>query len=295
MTKSAVARNLKTRQELERSKVRAKGVDNGPARYMPTSRRVQGNEILAAAEECATLLEEVLTEDEAVFVREGTVQPRAVVKEMTDQGKVAQAQLQDAMQIMRGERLGKRVLRCERSEKVALTGMADRAKLLSSRLGSLIQRSTQLHERPTTQRPRRPEDYPQPGAGEAISSPSFSLGDSDDSSDEEDGSPGKKNKGPDLKVDIPPKSIDPNSPRSPTENHSRTLTLEEGEVFRKGAALNAVDVEDDTNEEVTGEELRKEILETEVERTPRPTPVEDDPDSQPPPRPDSRPLVEETS
>ena len=72
-------------------------------------------------------------------------------------------------------------------------------------------------------------------------------------------------------------------------DHSRYLTLEEGEVFRKGTALGAADTDDEELDEVSGEELRKEvrrlrrprcrlfadsssvqILETEVERSPRP-------------------------
>lgn len=50
------------------------------------------------------------------------------------------------------------------------------------------------------------------------------------------------------------------SPRSPMESQSRSLTLEEGEVFRKGAALGTGEVdEDEEGEEVSGEELRKEV------------------------------------
>ncbi|WVF72536.1 hypothetical protein IAT40_007353 [Kwoniella sp. CBS 6097] len=76
---------------------------------------------------------------------------------------------------------------------------------------------------------------------------------------------------------------------SPTERVSRAWVEEEGEIFRKGMKLGVA--EDDEqgdgvhkgNEEVSGEELRKEILETPVARSPtrRVIPVEgeDDDDS----------------
>lgn len=48
----------------------------------------------------------------------------------------------------------------------------------------------------------------------------------------------------------------PGSPLSPLESQSRHLTLEEGEVFRKGAV--AVDIEDEELD-ASGEDLRKEV------------------------------------
>lgn len=53
------------------------------------------------------------------------------------------------------------------------------------------------------------------------------------------------------------------SPMSPLEHQSRFLTLEEGEIFRKGAVVN---IEDE--EELSGGELRKELLDTTVARSP---------------------------
>lgn len=47
----------------------------------------------------------------------------------------------------------------------------------------------------------------------------------------------------------------PSSPLSPLESQSRHLTLEEGEVFRRGAAVDVEDEELDTS----GEDLRKEV------------------------------------
>ncbi|WWC69798.1 uncharacterized protein I206_103741 [Kwoniella pini CBS 10737] len=59
---------------------------------------------------------------------------------------------------------------------------------------------------------------------------------------------------------------------SPTEKASRKWVEEEGEVFRKGTRLGVVDEKDDTlgeeKDKISGEELRKEILETPVARSP---------------------------
>ncbi|OCF72201.1 hypothetical protein I204_07466 [Kwoniella mangroviensis CBS 8886] len=58
---------------------------------------------------------------------------------------------------------------------------------------------------------------------------------------------------------------------SPTEKASRAWVEEEGEIFRKGSKLGVADEGDDTlgeeKEDVSGEELRKEILETPVARS----------------------------
>lgn len=52
------------------------------------------------------------------------------------------------------------------------------------------------------------------------------------------------------------------SPRSPIGDQSRSLTLEEGEVFRKGAALGTGEVDEEDDDglgDVSGEELKKEV------------------------------------
>lgn len=67
------------------------------------------------------------------------------------------------------------------------------------------------------------------------------------------------------------------SPRSPVESQSRSLTLEEGEVFRKGLSLvgdkgdkTLLDVLDEDEEaHVEGDTLKQEILETPVVSRPR--------------------------
>ncbi|OCF44763.1 hypothetical protein I317_01453 [Kwoniella heveanensis CBS 569] len=83
---------------------------------------------------------------------------------------------------------------------------------------------------------------------------------------------------------------------SPTERTSRAWVEEEGEIFRKGMKLGVATANDDEdddddereggkgNEEVSGEELRKEILETPVARSPtrRVIPVEGGQDDEQP-------------
>jgi len=132
-----------------------------------------------------------------------------------------------------------------------------------------------------------------------MSSPSFSITDSDgsecDSSVEDDqdvfsdgeteqaanvfgskpaeatGRSGKRTPRP-PSLELPRRTSPTSSPRSPVENHSRSLTLEEGEVFRRGISKIGEDDERtlldvlDGKEDIAGEELKQEILETEVER-----------------------------
>ncbi|KAG0152500.1 hypothetical protein CROQUDRAFT_35490 [Cronartium quercuum f. sp. fusiforme G11] len=69
----------------------------------------------------------------------------------------------------------------------------------------------------------------------------------------------------------------PHPPRSPVETHSRSLTLEEGEVFRKGTVLGTADLDDEETQEVPGEILKESILVAEVKRNPR-TSLESDQD-----------------
>lgn len=132
-----------------------------------------------------------------------------------------------------------------------------------------------------------------------VSSPSFSITDSDGSEgnssmeDEVDffsrgdnlsvdqsrtaaevaHSPERTPRPPPLELSSPTSPT--STPRSPVESHSRTLTLEEGEVFRRGISKIGDDDERtlldvlDAQSEIAGEELKQEILDTEVERSRR--------------------------
>lgn len=135
-----------------------------------------------------------------------------------------------------------------------------------------------------------------------MSSPSFSITDSDGSECESSGdeaddgadifsqganpkdAPEQKAHSPDAihvspkrtprprSLELPRRTSPNSSPRSPVENHSRNLTLEEGEVFRRGSSKIGEDDERtlldvlDGKKEIAGDELKQEILETEVER-----------------------------
>ncbi|MBW0514263.1 hypothetical protein O181_053978 [Austropuccinia psidii MF-1] len=57
-----------------------------------------------------------------------------------------------------------------------------------------------------------------------------------------------------------------NSPKSPVESHSRSLTIEEGEVFRKGSVLGTAVLNENEDDEIPGEILKESILVTEVQR-----------------------------
>lgn len=69
------------------------------------------------------------------------------------------------------------------------------------------------------------------------------------------------------------------APRSPVESHSRSLTLEEGEVFRKGTVLRTADADDEETQELPGEILKENILVRVVERSPRAMLESTNPDS----------------
>lgn len=61
-------------------------------------------------------------------------------------------------------------------------------------------------------------------------------------------------------------SLSNHSPRSPVESHSRSLTLEEGEVFRKGSVLRTADVDDEETQELPGDILRESVSQVCISR-----------------------------
>ncbi|KAL7417904.1 hypothetical protein BDY24DRAFT_437411 [Mrakia frigida] len=161
---------------------------------------------------------------------------------------------------------------------------------------SFIQTNSSLRQpsTPTTNSSSR-----RPDASESITSPSFSIADSD--TEEEDSDAEELTANPrqhTFNIPLPPSpavamfDVSANSngsggeeksragefltvegegeeggevESSPTKEKRTNWTEEEGEVFRKGAALLALE-DDEEVEEVSGEELRKEILETPLER-----------------------------
>ena len=97
------------------------------------------------------------------------------------------------------------------------------------------------------------------GTAEPLSSPNFSIADSDDEDDDgpvgsDDGS--SDDDGVEQLLDLPGMA-----PSSPTVKKSLKMVEEEGEIFRKGVVLGAADVDDeeDAVAAVSGEELKKEV------------------------------------
>jgi len=166
---------------------------------------------------------------------------------------------------------------------------AERAEMLLTELASLLDLAKSLYDRPSssngaTTNARRPstlEIPPQPPLhpDEQPSSPSFSLTSSDSEDSEDDASAPSKpipaeiidssssssaSEKPELSnLSIPPStspdsdsSTPPASPsthhRSPIETSSRSMTLEEGEIFRKGLALGADQVPDEDDDDDEG-------------------------------------------
>lgn len=127
----------------------------------------------------------------------------------------------------------------------------DRATTINEHLSALVTRAEVLY----SDKPWAPvlEDMP--------SSPGFSITDGAESSEDEDQRPRGS-----LSLALPERPAafgeeGAPSPRSPVEQVSRGMTLEEGEVFRKGTAL-GVGAETESDEEegdVPGHELKETV------------------------------------
>lgn len=140
----------------------------------------------------------------------------------------------------------------------------DRATTVNEQLAAIVMRAEVLYSGKSSHRPHIGDSIHSPHLAsdvDEIDSPSFSITDGD-SSDEEGQVPGgSKGNGSGLRLDLPtgPFVEPPISPRSPVE--SRAMTLEEGEVFRKGQALGVGDdeIDDKATEGVSGEELKETV------------------------------------
>ncbi|GAA5916140.1 hypothetical protein JCM8208_002221 [Rhodotorula glutinis] len=275
--KSALASNLEARQQAEQR--RAKRRDD--------ALRAQGD-IFAAAAETRDVVSQLLAVEQAAGARE----PSEVVRDALVQLQLAEAQLAEAFSGAR---------QVEQRE---------RAEVLLTELASLLDLAKNMFDRPP---PSLSASADAPGAAAGLmipapadldqppSSPTFSLQDSDDSDavaagpaaaavDEEavlsSSSPSLSVKPATLLLpddSSPSSSSGPSSPslaRSPIESESRAMVAEEGEMFRKGVALGVDEVGDESDDEggkeVSGEELKKELLETTVQRSPRPSFNSDD-------------------
>lgn len=265
--------------------------------------------LVDTARHCINTLTTALPRDEAL-VKEGQLPiGRYAVHAERTQAQNVQMQLSEAVVTMQGssdrgakDALGSLCahLAILSQRAINLYGFEDEAgndlRLLTSAGGSLLSPHSPIRS------PASPSHQ--------ISSPSFSITDSDssdcDSSEEEvqeqshspsdptdssifggipkvSGLQAISRQEPPPSLNLPsPTLTEPSpskpSPRSPVENHSRTLTLEEGEVFRRG--ISKIGEDDDRTlldvldgqSGIDGEELKQEILETEVERPRRSSP-----------------------
>ncbi|GAA5913008.1 uncharacterized protein JCM6883_000487 [Sporobolomyces salmoneus] len=280
--KSALAANLEERQKAEELEQQKK-----------KEMREEGRTMFAAAEETRDVVKELLEVDQKAAQRGVIIAASEVVRDALVQLQLAEAQLAEAFAATRQGQ------------------QRERAEMLLMELASLLDLAKTLYDRPSSssaapstndsrlsnldipQSPAHPEEQP--------SSPSFSItsSDSEDSDDElpveasalEASGAISKPELSHLSIPSSPDSTPPGSPstssrRSPIESSSRSMTLEEGEIFRKGLALGADQVLDEDEEEVaseqgngtaiglglgdvSGEELKNELLEAKVPRSPR--------------------------
>ncbi|BGP25240.1 leucine-rich repeat containing protein 68 [Rhodotorula toruloides] len=231
-------------------------------------------DIFAAAAETRDVVAELLAVDQQAAAKGIIVAPSEVVRDALLQVQLCDAQLAEAFT---GARQGE-----ER----------ERAEVLLTELSSLLDLAKSLYDKP----PPSPRlngtasphlQVPENSSAAEVpppSSPTFSLQGSD-SEDEAAATTGDGEKGgeePDQTLESGEASSSSSPIRSPIQSESRAMVMEESEVFRKGVALGVDDVpsEDEDEEgkdgeerkkqsEVSGEELRKEILETPVTRSPR--------------------------
>ncbi|KAK4057235.1 hypothetical protein OIO90_001730 [Microbotryomycetes sp. JL221] len=296
--KSTVARDLQSQQEAQARRERRLELQ-----------RQNKDAILVAAEEVRDVLNDMLKLDEQAKAQGVIVAPSEVVRDALVQAQLAEAQLAEAVAATRQSDQKERAV----SLGDALTALLDRAKALYDGSDS-SSNSNAPSPRPAHDQNSRDgmqhlaSPVPQSKQDEP-SSPGFTIGDSEDEDDLRPLSPTPSGPvKPALSDDgqaIETESVsrpkkadasygddsDTDSTRGPIEHQSRTLTLEEGEVFRRGTALGAVDVLESDDEEsdshenevksaqdgdfarkrrISGEQLRREILDTPVEkRSPR--------------------------
>ncbi|GAA5879576.1 hypothetical protein JCM16303_003257 [Sporobolomyces ruberrimus] len=292
--KSSLAYNLEERQKAEELELQKE-----------KDFKEQGRTMFAAAEETRDVVKELLEVDQKAAQQGVIVAASEVVRDSLVQLQLAEAQLAEAFTATR------QGPQRERAEilLIELASLLDLAKTLYDRpsASATAPKGNRSDLRPATleipQAPAHPDEQP--------SSPSFSITSSDsDDSDREGISdpPTAEEKGEASKPELshlsipspgstPPASPSTSSHRSPIETSSRSMTLEEGEIFRKGLALGATEVPDEDDDEqegrqsvagngsavglglgdVSGEELKNELLEAKVPRSPRTSFSTDDP------------------
>ncbi|GAA5929164.1 uncharacterized protein JCM15063_004071 [Sporobolomyces koalae] len=275
--KSTLAVNLEERKKAEELELQKKN-----------EIKERGRTMFAAAEETRDVVREMLEVDRKAAQQGVIVAASEVVRDSLVQLQLAEAQLAEAFNATRqGEQR-------ERAEKllIELASLLDLAKSLYDRAPA-SQSQRQLSALDIPQSPAHPSEQP--------SSPSFSLTsteseesvgpvpEAEESRNQDDPVATIRPNLSNNSIDLPEPSS-PDSLRSPIESSARSMTLEEGEIFRKGLALGASEVPDDDEDEVragangkqgngsaiglgmgdvSGEELKNELLEAQVPRSPR--------------------------
>lgn len=272
--KSGLARNLK---ELEKG---------GTAETVLASLPQVWRDVAIKAKECTNILGELVGMDEERRKRGEPLESADIVNIMREQGIAAETQLvKNLANMPNGEQ-------------------KDSVGIVSSQLAILLQRAANLYEfsdTTLTKSPTRLAILPDAARmlapntpilspnspNKPLSSPSFSITSSDDSDSESVGhrtssldgkhtppiSPRKTRRPPNLEIPAQIPAQLSSSPKSPVESQSRVLTLEEGEVFRRGASKVGQDgnktLLDVLDDDEAGEELKQEILDITVKRTRR--------------------------
>lgn len=305
--KSALASTLEERQRAEERRER---------RLQETLRSQQ--DILAAAAETGDVVRELLSVDEAASAKGVIVRPSEVVRDALVQLQLAEAQLAEAAPTTRqGE---------EREQAEALLSelgsLLDLAKTLYDRPAAPPAAPVERLPVPPPAAAAASADEAPPSPTFSL----VDSSDEEDDEDAQAGAvvaPPAANDAAQVHLDslaipasdalserltVPEQSAAAPSVRSPIESESRAMVAEESEVFRRGLALGVDDVSDEEDDEdrhrtsknvmvdegqvlkkseVSGEELKKEILETPVQRSPRPS-FSAEPEVIPPPRPHRR-------
>ena len=266
--KSELARDLNKLETGEAAKAVLEG--------LPSVWRV----IASTAKEYMAVLAEIVGKDEDRRRAGELIQGAEIARMHRDQGLAAEAQLAEALASMPSG-----------DQKDAIGALSSQLAILHQRAEVLYAAAYQQSGRTPTKpiistathvllAPNTPIRSPA-SPTKQLPSPSFSITSSDDSDagsiengrDPLDGMHDPPQMPvPPLILDILPSAHEPDSslPRSPVESHSRVLTLEEGEVFRRGASKvneggnqTLLDVLDD---EEAGDKLKQEILDIDVHR-----------------------------
>ncbi|GAA6058458.1 hypothetical protein JCM3770_002732 [Rhodotorula araucariae] len=268
--KSALASNLEARQQAEERR----------ARRREDALRAHGD-IFAAAAETRDVVSQLLAVDQAAGART----PSGVIRDALVQLQLAEAQLAEAFSGARQEE------------------QREQAEVLLLELASLLDVAKTMYEQPLTDAADAHLAAPPPASSAEgyPSTPAFPLPDSSGAEDAAPATPTTTEPaaadapsssspcGPDhgaatlglaattTTTTSPPPPSPASTARCPLESESRAMVAEESEVFRRGVALGVDEVPDESDDEadgrgeVSGEELKKELLETTVQRSPRPS------------------------